>query len=353
MGTHWRKYSVGKYRLGRLLGQAVVVWKDEQGPHRLRLGSPATEGEARALLDAWVRDELAVTAVTKRQTVGELYAAYQTDRIEDGKKGSNFIDSWKALAPRFDSLPIDAITTAICKDYARDRLAAGVSVGSIWTELTRLRSCLNWAVSRRVIASAPYVWIPKKPAPKQRVLTPDEVILLIDCCIEMHVRLYVILSITTAGRKGAILQLKWERVDFERQTIDLREPEVIDPLTKRARKSRGFVPMTSEARAALLEAKAAARTDYVIEWNDAPVINIRKGFMMAAARAGLDDVTPHTLRHTVASWLASDGVEMEIIARHLGHRDPGTTRTVYAKPDVESLRPSADVIDMRIRRKKA
>lgn len=33
------------------------------------------------------------------------------------------------------------------------------------------------------------------------------------------------------------------------------------------------------------------------------------------------------------------------------HRDPMTTRTVYAKADVESMRPAAEVVDMRIRRK--
>jgi integrase len=168
-----------------------------------------------------------------------------------------------------------------------------------------------------------------------------------------HVKLFVILAITTAGRKGALLALTWDRVSFEHATIDLREPETIDPLTKKARKSRAIVPMTALARAALTEAKAGALTDHVIEWDGEPVKNIRKGFMAAVERAGLKDVTPHSLRHVAASWLASSGIEMELIARHLGHRDPSVTRQVYAKPDVESMRPAAEIIDMRIRRRGA
>lgn len=54
MGKRWRKYAVGKYRLGHLNGQAVVVWEDEAGPHRRRLGVCVSEVEARAKLDLWV-----------------------------------------------------------------------------------------------------------------------------------------------------------------------------------------------------------------------------------------------------------------------------------------------------------
>lgn len=350
MGKHWRKYAVGPYRLGQLKGQVVAVWTDANGHHRRRLGRAASEVEARALLDAWAR-RVALIKADAAQTVGELWAAYVQDRLADGKQAPQFKDAWRALRPRFDRLPVDAITADVCRDYTRERIAAGVSQGSVWTELTKLRSCINWAHKRRVIASAPYVWIPSKPPPKQRVLTPEEAIALMDACIMPHVRLFVLLALTTGARSGAILGLTWDRVDLARRTIDLREPEVVDPLTKRVRKGRSVVPMTDGARAALQDAKAGALSDYVIEWDGERVAKVRKGFMAAASRAGLADVTPHTLRHTAASWMASDGVEMERIARHLGHRDPNTSRQIYAKPDVESLRPAADVIDMRIRRR--
>lgn len=350
MGKRWRKYRVGPYRLGQLHDQAVVVWTDEAGDHRRRLGVAATEVEAKGLLDAWVR-RVALVRADAAKTVGELFAAYKQDRLADGKVAANFRDSWRALAPRFDAMPVDAITADVCRDYTRARIAAGVSQGTIWTELTRLRSCLNWAVKRRVIPSAPYVWIPSKPPPKQRVLEPAEVIRLIDACVMPHIRLFVILAITTGARSAAITGLIWARINFEAGTIDLREPAVVDPLTKRVRKGRSIVPITSEARAALLEAKAGALTEHVIEWDGEPVRKVRKGFMAAVARAGLDDVTPHTLRHTAASWSVNGGVSMELTAKLLGHRDPNTTRQIYVKNSVETLRPAADIIDMKIRRK--
>lgn len=250
MGKRWRKYSVGKYRLGQLHDQAVVAWSDETGKHRRRLGVAASEVAARALLDGWVRRVRLVQA-DAAQTVGELWKVYEADRLLDGKQAAQFRDSWRALAPRFEAL----------------------------TSLT------------------------------------------------------------------------WDRVDFEARSIDLRELIPPDPLLKRARKSRAVVPITDLALAALTESKAGALSDHVIEWDGEPVRKVRKGFMAAVCRAGLDDVTPHTLRHTAASWSYNSTASAEFTARLLGHRDPNTSRQIYAHPDVDSLRPAADVIDMKIRRK--
>jgi integrase len=350
MGKHWRKYIVGKYRLGQLHGEAVVCWSDEKGPHRRRLGV-FTEVEAKAALDTWVRS---VTLLKEREskTIADIWDAYRSDREKDGKLIASFDFNWKALKPRFGTMEIGALTSDACRDYAQDRYNAGRSASTIWTELTRLRSCLNWAQKRRIIAIAPYVWVPSKPGGRKRVMTENEVIRLIDACKMPHVRLFVILAITTGGRSGAICQLPWANVDFDAGTIDLRSMEKINPLTKRTLKGRAIVAMTAEARAALLEAQKGAITDYVIEWNGEPVKKIRKSFAAACENAKLAGVTPHVLRHTVATWLDEDDIPIERISKLLGHSDPKTTRTIYAKPGATVLRPAADVIDLRLRGKK-
>lgn len=353
MGKRWRKYQVGKYRLGQLLDQAVVCWRDESGkPHRRRLGK-LTEIEARAKLDEFARG-VTLLKEQKSKTIGEIWESYKADREKDGKLIANFDNDWKALKPRFANLDVITLNTSdACRDYAEERSKAGKSASTIWSELTRLRSCINWARKRSILTSNVYVWVPTKPDGRTRVMTEDEVRALIDACIAPHVRLFVILAISTAGRSGAICQLKWDKVDFEAGTIDLRDSEKPNPLMKRRKKGRSIVPMTDEARAALQDAKAGALSEYVIEWDGEPVKKIRKGFMEAVRRAGLKDVTPHVLRHTVISWLDEDGIPMERISRLAGHRDLNTTRKIYSKPDVKVLKPAADVIDMRLRRKKS
>jgi integrase len=56
----------------------------------------------------------------------------------------------------------------------------------------------------------------------------------------------------------------------------------------------------------------------VIEWNGRPVKRITKAFRNVVRELGLKDVTPHTLRHTAATWLMQRGVPMWQAAGYLG-----------------------------------
>lgn len=348
MGKKWRRYAVGTYHLQQLNGRAVVVWRDAKGSRQRRVLGAGDQITGRAQLDAFAR-RVSILTAEQATTVGELFAVYVADRARDGKLIANFHYDWKALGRRFGRLPIDAVTADVCRDYASERMRS-VSQGTVWTELTRLRSCLNWAAKRSVIERAPYVWVPSKPPPKDRVMSQAEVIALIDAADAAHVRLFVVLAITTGARSMALLELSWAQIDFDRGVIDLHSRDVVNPLTKRVRKGRSIVPMTSEARFELLTAKAGALTDRVIEFGGSPVASIRTGFNAAARRARLDDVTPHTLRHTVTTWLVEDGIEIEQISRLVGHRDADTTRRIYSHPSVETLRDAADAVSKRLKR---
>jgi integrase len=349
MGKRWRHYQIGPYRLGFLKGQAVATWTEGDGRRRERLGSADTEQAARALLAAFAEGKSALKS-SSTLNVSTIFAAYAKDRALEGKLVDNLNYHWKALSPTFGPLAPSSITTDLCQDYTKSRLREGRSAGTVWTELTQLRSALNWAAKRRVLTAAPYIWIPQKPLPKERVLTPDEYDALLAGAVMPHVRLFIILALASAARSGAILDLLWSRVDMERGTINFKRLDPPNPLKKTVRKGRAIVPMNNWIRAALSEAHAGRLTDHVIEWNGEPVLCIRKGFEAARIRAGLADVTPHTLRHTAASWMDTAGIDMERIARYLGHSDPQVTRSTYAKADPESLAGAADVVQISTKR---
>lgn len=346
----WRRYAIGQYRLQQLNGQACAVWRDPAGNrHRERLGRCESEGEARSRLAAWVHAKSRSDVILGNQTVTVIVEAYLQDREADGKGVRVMRADWKALQPHFGNLAPHTIDAEICRQYARHRLET-VSQGTVWTELTRLRSALNWAVKRKVLApqAAGYVWVPSKPEGRTRVLSSDEIDRLLAGCVMPHVRLFVIVALATGARSGAILELTWDRVDFEAGIINLKSDETINPLTKRARKGRAVLPMSDEVRAALSEAKAAALSDFVIEWNGERVESIKKGFGEACRRAGLSDVTPHTIRHTVATMLDEAGADPKLISRYLGHRHAAST-AIYTHPKPESLKPLADVVPLRRR----
>lgn len=167
MGKRWRKYGIGDYTLQQLNGQACAVWREDGRRRRFRLGRTESEGQARSLLAAFVASRATLRA-RQATTVAEVYAAYRSDRIKDGKLARNIDEQWRPLAPVFGTLPPDAITADLCRTYAQQRLDAGLSQGSIWTELTRLRSCLNWAAKRRVIPFSPIVEYGPQPTTRTK-----------------------------------------------------------------------------------------------------------------------------------------------------------------------------------------
>src|SRR5690606_13130950 len=57
----------------------------------------------------------------------------------------------------------------------------------------------------------------------------------------------------------------------------------------------------------------------------------------AAARAGLEPVTPNDLRRTHATWLINFGVDQALVSRILGHRDGTMVARVYGQVTPEQL----------------
>jgi integrase len=101
--------------------------------------------------------------------------------------------------------------------------------------------------------------------------------------------------------------------------------------------------------ALLEEARKYAQTDYVIEYMGKPVKDIKKSFQKAAQKAGLPDVSPHVLKHSVISWLAMDGHTVDQISDMTATTRETVTRVYrHVKPEyleglAGSLAPSANI----------
>jgi integrase len=248
---------------------------------------------------------------------------------------------WKAIGPHFGHLRPEQITIPLCRAYIAQRRAAGRHDGTIWTELGHLRTVMRWAgpEGHKLIPHAPQIERPAKPAPKERYLTHAEINLLLSAPMASHIKLAILLMLSTAARVGAIMDLTWRRVDLEKRQINLR----VD--AQGPRKGRAVVPINAGLLAALTAARNAALTDHVIEWAGKPVANIKTGFYAAAKAAGLDGVSPHVLRHTAAVHMAEAGIPMDEISQYLGHSNVGVTARVYARFSPSHLRKAADVLD--------
>lgn len=250
--------------------------------------------------------------------------------------------SWKALHQRFGSMDGDAITIADCRAHVKERRMAGRKDGTIHTELGHLRMVLLWGAKHGLISKAPAVERPPKPAPREAFLTREEVVRLIGAARAHHIQVAIELLIGTGARVSAALELTWDRVDLERRTIQLRNPE--DGVR---RKGRATVPINDGLICTLSNARAAALCNHVIEWAGTPVKSIKKGLKAAGTAIGRPDVSAHMLRHSAAVWLAEDGHTMDEIAQFLGHNDSRVTARDYARYSPTHLRKLAKSLDIR------
>lgn len=325
----------GEYRIGRLKGRFVVTWWEDGKRRRHRLEARTAKDAEREAIDV-IRVE---TATKDGATVADLWEAYRSEK--DGRRVAVAMKhEWKAVGPHFGHLRPDQLTTTICRAYTKARRAAGKHDGTIWTELGHLRTVLIWALGTK----APKIERPAKPAPKERYLTHAEIRRLLDAPMAAHIKVAIHLMLATAGRVGAILDLTWDRVDWDRGEINLRVDDT------GPRKGRARVPMNDGLRAVLQTAQAAALSDYVVEWAGGRVYGIKTGFNRAVKDAGLENVSPHVLRHTSAVHMAEAGIPFDEIAQYLGHTNPGVTFRVYGRFSPHHLRRAADVLDFtRIR----
>lgn len=322
--------------IGRLRGGFCVYWRTSDGKrqrHQLAARS-RKEAESEAI-DVYRQRNI---KNADRATTLDCWRAY-ADSLRGRPTGKTMAYTGKPILEHFGHFRPDQITDGLCRDYARWRASNLRTNGSIHTELGHLRSSLRYAVKVGLIDKAPHIWRPAKPMPKERFLDHDEISQLIDAASAPHIRLAIVLLLGTAGRVGAILDLEWDRVDFERGTINLR---LSDSTT---RKGRAIVPMNGMTRAALQTAHDAALSDYVVEFAGDRIKSIRKGFSNACDRANLEGVTIHTLRHSAAVHMVSAGVPIEMVSQYLGHSNIHITSSTYARYAPSHMQGAADVLN--------
>jgi len=138
---------------------------------------------------------------------------------------------------------------------------------------------------------------------------------------------------------GAILDLTWDRVDFEHNTIDFMPTG-----RNKTNKRRTVVATSKKAREALEAARKGALSNYVIEYDGKQVKSVKMSVGAAARRSGVS-CSPHVFRHTAAVWMAQANVPMQKISQVLGHTSSRITETVYARYSPEFMADAMAALD--------
>lgn len=263
----------------------------------------------------------------------------------------------KLRADQIDRADIERMQNAVAAGKTAERIVTSARrrPGSIATggkgvaaQCVALASSIyGFAVARGLCADNPARSVKKAPVRKvERFLSEAEIARLaaaLDAETERTGNPYpsaaIKLLLLTGCRRGEIVNLRWEHVDFERECLRL-------PDSKTGAK---VVYLNAPARALLQELPRTSGNSRVIPGlkAESASASVDKVWPRIREAAGLVSVRLHDLRHSFASVGAAEGLSLPIIGALLGHKH-ATTTARYAHLSADPLRAANDAVGARI-----
>ena len=305
-----------------------------------------------------------------RRNIADALAAYASEHAVHVASKVTIGFNIKTLLPFWGHRVVSDVRPVLCREYLQYRRNQAYEAGKIVADATVARELGVLAAAIRHdfkqgrLAVPIPVWKPAPSRPKDRWLTRQEIVHLLKTArnsqrtnfktgnqrthsySRWHVSFFIIMALYTAARKEALLTLKWSQVDLERRIIDLNQVD-----GKVTNKRRAIVPIPSRLMTFLRIARRRAPEDcwdsHVIQYHGKSILRIDQSFRRVVRDAGLQDVTPHTLRHTAATWMAQKNVPLWVISKYLGHTSTRTTERVYAHHNPTFLTEARQALDGR------
>lgn len=309
------------------------TWYDP-GTHQTRRASLGTDDlqQAQLALAQWVT----VNRVMRQEPAAEVLledclVRYWEQEGRDLRSADQTRIALKKWSDFFPGATISEITHQRVRAFVQALREKGLSSGYIRRVLANGARALNRAAQHGEIAWAPRIDLSLAPegAPRERVLAVDEMAALFAHVEHEHLGMFLMLAVGTAARPNALLRLTGDQVDLHRRLVRLHPPGA-----RQTKKRNPTLPLCDTLATRLLGLPAGP----VISYGGRHVRDIGRAFNRARDRAGLGaEVSPYTLRHTMATELRIRGVPVWEVAGWLGHSSGYRTTERYAKGNPEAL----------------
>ena len=325
-----------KDRDGKIIEQAVWVIRDGSTKRSTGCGARETERAARRLRDylngkpterVSDRDPAAVA-------IADVVAIYTEDVVAKHARPKETAARLSRILDFFGGETLAYLNKKTCGQYVKQRS----SILAARRELEDLRSAVRHHWEEGLCTALTPVVLPERGEPRQRWLTRQEAAHFLrtarrmrqlqfgketDRATAYHVAQFFLVGIYTGTRAGAICGAALDQPTIGRSWVDLENGIFYrQAIGRRKQKGKRQTPVRLPPRL-LAHLRRWKRKGIsvrsVVEWNGEPVKRINKAFRSVRRATGLgNEVVPHTLRHTCATWLAQRGVPTWEAAGYLG-----------------------------------
>jgi len=265
------------------------------------------------------------------------------------------------IVPQLGKTPLQKLTPQQLKKLYSDKLREGLSaitVAAIHNLLHRaLDDAVKWDLLARNVCEK--VSPPRKVHKEITVLNVEQIHQLLEAARGHPQEALFVLALHTGMRRGELLGLKWQDINFVEGTLQVRRilnrvptkmvKEVgqryveAEPKTKKSRRSIFLTELALDALKEHWSRQQEARQKAGVAWESHDYVfctplgrHLTPGhdalvqLKKLLAKAGLPEVRFHDLRHSSASLLLSLGVHPKVVQELLGHTQISMTMDVYS-----------------------
>jgi integrase len=213
------------------------------------------------------------------------------------------------------------------------------------------------------------VAVPPKPEPKEKQIldeTQIQTLMLTAQDVQPEFLPLYQLALTTGMRLGELLGIRWDDLDWDKKTLTIQRQlkrikhkglVLLPPKTRAGRRTIRLGPTTWSLLKALRKAQFQEQfcrdpdqgsIDLVFtQESGAPrgPRQVQKAFKALLELADLPEMRFHDLRHTAATHMLANGVDLLTVSRRLGHSRASTTLDTYAHMVTGTQEKAAAVMD--------
>lgn len=272
-------------------------------------------------------------------------------------KYSNTLE--KHIKPQFGNCTVQSLSSVMIEQFSHDLLyKERLAPKTVKDILIILHSILQYT-RRQISEPLPVIEIiyPRIPKNEMRVLTVEEQKRFVDYLLEDMdgYKFGILLSLLTGMRIGEVCALRWENVDLDNQTIEVKSTmqrlRNFDDANKTKTKisitnpksdnSYRVIPMTEYTAKLCTANRCDNPAAFVLTGSPDKFIEPRAlqyNLKTYAEACDLEDIHFHTLRHTFATRCVEVDFEIKSLSEILGHASPKITLERYVHSSMELKR---------------
>lgn len=264
---------------------------------------------------------------------------------------------------------LNDLYTFLAQDGQNAKTGGKLSAKTILEHHRLISTVLEQAVKESLVPFnvASRATLPKAEHKEVNYFQPEQVAAIRDALERepMKWKTLVHLLLITGARRGEVLGLKWDKVDFDGNRIYicnsvLYSPDVgIYESTPKTERSRRYVTLPTETMRLLRQYRAWQSEErlrlgeyyqnqgFVFSQDNGKPMHpdsVTDWLKKFSKRHDLPHINPHAFRHTMASMLYFNGVDSVSISKRLGHAQVSTTANIYAHVMEEADKKNADIL---------